>query len=305
MGTGSITPIVLEGGLGGSGIGQGDAGKIIGTLPPDFTKAESGGYKLGQPIMGAGVMDTGLTNGACNEIAGVVRDFKGYNVPGGQPDFEHFAGNGTVGLVESTLAADLKPVYTGLCEATNPPRSSCPDGQMTTGKVNFDEWYRFTDGVNKPYIVYFFFQATAGQSVITFNSQYFFPLDGAGWQAPGVVNGDSPLKGNDNKLHNFSFTTEVHTKFKYLGGESFTFEGDDDLWVFMNQKLAIDLGGLHPALNKTVDLDAEAASLGLVKGNTYPLDLFHAERHTTASHFRIDTTLSLVDCGTIPPDVPR
>jgi fibro-slime domain-containing protein len=304
VGTGSIMPIIPDGGSGGSGTDIGDAGRIIGTLPPDFTKAESGGYKLGQPIMGAGLMDTGLS-GACNEIAGVVRDFKGYNVPGGQPDFEHFAGNGTVGLVESTLGTDQKPVYTGLCEATNPPQASCPDGQMTTGKANFDEWYRFTDGVNKPYIVYFFFQATPGQSVITFNSQYFFPLDGAGWQAPGVMNGDTPLKGNDKKLHNFSFTTEVHTKFKYLGGETFTFEGDDDLWVFMNQKLAIDLGGLHPALNKTVDLDAEAASLGLVKGNTYPLDLFHAERHTTASHFRIDTTLSLVNCGTIPPDVPR
>jgi fibro-slime domain-containing protein len=73
----------------------------------------------------------------------------------------------------------------------------------------------------------------------------------------------------------------------------------------MNGKLAIDLGGLHSALNRTVNLDASAASLGLVKGNTYPLELFHAERHTTASHFRIDTTLSLVDCGSIPPDVPR
>jgi len=288
-----------DGGSGGNV--NSDAGTIVGVLPPDFTKAEAGGYKLGQPIMGAGVTDTGLGTGACNEIVGVVRDFKGFNVQGGHPDFEHFAGNGTRGLVDPTLGTDGKPVYTGLCENPNTPRGgACPDGQMTTSKANFDQWYRFTDGINKPYLIYFFFQATPGQSVITFDSQNFFPLDNAGWQAPGVVGGDMPLN-----RHNFSFTTELHTKFKYLGGETFTFEGDDDLWVFVNNHLAIDLGGLHPALRATINMDASASTFGLVVGNTYPLELFHAERHTTASHFRVQTTLSLVDCGSIPPDVPR
>jgi fibro-slime domain-containing protein len=56
---------------------------------------------------------------------------------------------------------------------------------------------------------------------------------------------------------------------------------------------------------KTVTLDTSAAMLGITKGGTYPIDLFHAERHTTASHFRIETTLSLVDCGSIPPDNPK
>jgi fibro-slime domain-containing protein len=298
---GSIIANIPDGGFAG---GSADGGRIIGTLPPGFTKTEAGGYKLGDPIMGAGLMDTGL-GGACNEIVGVVRDFKGYNVQGGHPDFEHFMGSGTLGMVETALGADLKPVYTGVCEATSPPITACPSGQMTTGKTNFDQWYRFTDGVNKPYLVYFFFQPTPGQAVITFNSQFFFPLDNAGWQTPGIAGGDTAQGGNDGKPHNFAFTTEVHTKFKYTGGETFTFEGDDDLWVFMNKQLAIDLGGLHSALIRTVNLDAQAGALGLVKGNTYPLDLFHAERHTTASHFRIDTTLSLVDCGSIPPDVPR
>src|SRR5579859_775740 len=304
VGGSGIVVNVPEGGF-GTGGARPDGGGIIGALPPDFTATEAGGYKLGQPIMGAGVTDTGLDGGACNEIVVVVRYFKSFD-QGGHPDFEHFMGGGTKGLVADALGMAPKPVYKRLCETAGmkhaPP---CPDGKMTTGKVNFDQWYRYTDGVNKPYLLYLHFQAFPGQSVITFNSQFFFPLDGAGWQGPGVAGGDMPRKGDDDKLHNFAFTTEVHTKFIYNGGETFAFEGDDDLWVFMNNKLAIDLGGLHPALRATVDLDLSAATLGLVKGKTYPLDLFHAERHTTASHFRVDTTLSLVDCGSIPPDGPR
>jgi fibro-slime domain-containing protein len=52
-----------------------------------------------------------------------------------------------------------------------------------------------------------------------------------------------------------------------------------------------------------VSLDTAATTLGITKGNVYWLELFHAERHTTASHFRLDTTLTLVDCGSIPPDI--
>ena len=57
--------------------------------------------------------------------------------------------------------------------------------------------------------------------------------------------------------------------------------------------LAIDLGGLHPQLSATVDLDASAAELGIAVGNRYAMDIFHAERHTDASNFHVETT---IDC---------
>jgi fibro-slime domain-containing protein len=130
--------------------------------------------------------------------------------------------------------------------------------------------------------------------VVTFDSQLFFPLDGQGFGNSGT--------GEDGKSHNFHFTTELHTKFQYKGGETFKFTGDDDLWIFINGNLVLDVGGLHPAASRTVDIDAFAVALGMTKGHVYPLELFHAERHTIASHFRVDSTLTFVDCGTIPPD---
>lgn len=285
------------GGAGNGGSGNflsstGGSGTQIVMAPSTFVNADTGGYALGDPISGEGVTDTGVVGqsdpGSCNVLVGVVRDFKGSDEPGGHPDFESFQGDdATVGLVESNLGSDSKPVYASHCEATPDPQL-CPYGQMTTSKADYDEWYRFTDGVNKPYLIYFQFESNG--NIDTFESTSFFPLDGQGW-------------GSSVDGHNFHFTTELHTKFQYNGGETFSFTGDDDLWVFINGKLAIDLGGLHPAQSRTVDLDASAGDLGITPGNIYPLELFHAERHTNASNFRVDTTLAFVDCGTVPPDI--
>jgi fibro-slime domain-containing protein len=252
-------------------------------------------YPLASPIVALALaacganMDTGSPNGSgggapdastivdpppdCGSLQAKIRDFRFHN----PPDFEDPEGNSDhsyPGLVQLDLGQDGTPVYA----------PAGPVRPHTSGASNFQLWYHDVAGMNQS-IPYTIPLTTDAQGVSRFSSDAFFPIDGMGFGNEGVDMSGQP--------HNFSFTTEIHTSFTYRAGDVFTFTGDDDLWLFINHKLAIDLGGLHPSLTGTVDLDAQAAALGITVGQTYPMDIFHAERHTGASNFHIETT---IDC---------
>ncbi|WP_050432651.1 fibro-slime domain-containing protein [Chondromyces crocatus] len=225
---------------------------------------------------GGGGQGVGGNNGNCNPtLTGIVRDFKAYNGGNGHPDFETFGGQGLRGIVREDLGEDHKPVY-----------AHGGGTAHTTGPNEFNQWYRDVAEVN--HRIEFEVQGTVDNNgLFTYANSAFFPIDNQGW-------------GNEGNAHNFHFTFELHMTFKFQGGEVFSFSGDDDLWVFVNNKLAIDLGGLHSELSETLTLDdAKAAELGLVPGQEYPLDFFHAERHTTESNFKVQSTLDFTNCNPI------
>ncbi|MDT8384863.1 MAG: fibro-slime domain-containing protein [Gammaproteobacteria bacterium] len=195
-------------------------------------------------------------------LTGTVRDFQQAH-----SDFERAIDGHVTGMVETTLGADGKPVYSGLNTSS-----------VYNSGENFDQWYNNVAGVNQSisHTISLDNTITPDLNVYTFTDGSFFPIDGLGF-------------GNEGNTHNYHFTFELGTNFTYQGGESFSFTGDDDLWVFINDQLVVDLGGVHGAISGSVDLD----TLGLTVGNNYSFDLFFAERHRTASSFRIDTSIQL------------
>ena len=109
------------------------------------------------------------------------------------------------------------------------------------------------------------------------DSAAFFPLD---------KYGEDPVGSG----HNFGFCMELHTTFQYQSALKFEFTGDDDVWVFINDSLSVDLGGTHPPRSKFLNLDDLT---NLKFGNTYSFDLFQCERHEWFSSNRMVTNIKM------------
>jgi fibro-slime domain-containing protein len=211
------------------------------------------------------------------KLHAIIRDFRN-----GQPsDFDRPDINGNVddrGIVQALLGADDTPVY------------ALPGSSLTVqSPQTFYEWYHDIVGppainvsmpLDLPLTV-----ATDGSGLFVYQNHAFFPID-------------NQLFGNEGLDHNFSFTLAVSTSFTYVGNEIFRFTGDDDVFVFINRHLAIDLGGVHEAESTTVNLAAHAQEFEIAVGNRYPIHIFFAERHPVASDFVVET--SIADIGACP-----
>lgn len=126
-----------------------------------------------------------------------------------------------------------------------------------------------------------------GNGVYKYESAEFFPLDKRGFGNEWNHELGKP-NNKTNCDHNYSFTMELHYQFVKVPGMNFEFCGDDDVWVYLNKDLQIDLGGIHEAQQQSFSVDNIS---GLQNGRVYDLDLFYAERHSDASHIRITTNI--------------
>jgi fibro-slime domain-containing protein len=222
-------------------------------------------------------------------LPGTIRDFKAYRLgnktlnPGGHQDFQRYEGKDTnfrmieeFGLIAGdTLDAEGKPVY----------KPGTGTTVTTTNAKNFSQWYRDVDGVNKSLRHEITLTDPDGDGIYSYardinQAESFFPIDNQLW-------------GNEGYGHNYHFTYELDPmKFTYKPGTEakpvvFTFKGDDDVFVFIDGKKVIDIGGIHAQREQSVNVD----QLGLTPGKDYELKLFFAERNVVQSNFRIDTNI--------------
>jgi fibro-slime domain-containing protein len=220
----------------------------------------------------------------------VYRDFRGVTQSGSptHPDFDARGGTGiTFSMTGTRLDAEGRPTFSG----------TVVGGAGALDADSFRDWYRDSSR-NVPILGTLTLDRVGATSAYTYDSGAFFPIDGRGWTEPGAIGESYP--DALPAVHNYSFSTEIHTWFVYGGTERLDFRGDDDVWVFVDGQLCLDVGGLHPPESAVMDFASPAAAGDarqvaivtacrdrLVAGRVYELVVFHAERRCCGSNFRL------------------
>ncbi|MBN1788418.1 MAG: PASTA domain-containing protein, partial [Sedimentisphaerales bacterium] len=273
-----------------------------------------------------------------------LQDYSTTN-PDGHPDFQNMPDDdfgrevGIVGPLGSPLGSDGKPIYSALIAAdgNNPVsdcnhincKQKCSDCDCDCDSTHGVDWFYwwFNDDpegqINKSLKTSLILRPTGVDNEYKFEDITFYPIDGQLFNVvgdeevePSYHDEGKPTQGESGypyTYHNYHFTTELKTDFYYDDSIEQNLKiqkADDDLFIYINNILVVDLGGVHEPKAKYIKInengDAEVYAdpcfsnyedtvpLGLVGNVKYSFHIFFAERHTTWSHFEFTTTLKLI-----------
>ncbi|MBO4351547.1 MAG: DUF4215 domain-containing protein [Proteobacteria bacterium] len=200
------------------------------------------------------------------------------------PDFMCITNATCEGVVAEELDIDNTP---SLMPPSNIKTLSVSNGNscldLYTCPEVFKWWYKDMPGLNRTLNRSLLLNREGNENVYKYSSSYFYPI--------GVDEGYGKEGSNGERNGEFSCTIQTYFRFD-AKNEELTFAGDDDVWVFFNRRLAIEVAGIHGAWRKTVTLTEEVAKekFHMYAGGIYPIHMFHAERCTGESSFELTLT---------------
>jgi len=235
------------------------------------------------------------------------RQAAGYAGYYGFQEFDYSKGNNrecnpdgaTKGMVQQKLFYDIggcgedivgnagDPDYIRYRYCSRPMPVSPAPAKMCYGE-HLDTWY--TNGSYTKVINEILTLTRNRDGLYEIDTVGYFPLD----KYPDSETFGRQNRDDKNDRHNFGFTVAGSAEFKYVEGsrDNFAFRGDDDMWVFIDGLLVIDLGGVHQAVRGSFTIDSIAKARGWAPNSMHTINFFYAERQTVASNLRLTLALS-------------
>ena len=160
--------------------------------------------------------------------------------------------------------------------------------------INMEKWFGLVEGETEEQSGTLQLRYDKDGAKFTFGADDFYPMEGVEFSKEDKANKDG---------HNRLFTMQFSVPFVALvnGGEQFTVTMDDDTFVFVNDRLVVDMGGVHDAMTGVMAIDDEGkvmakvddggwkdSGVRLAPGEKATVEVFHADRDSKDSTIQLE-----------------